>query len=128
MRSRFLAATLLALVQSMAASAASPQVRAEIDALLARLQSSGCEFNRNGSWHSASDAKAHLLSKLEQLEGRSAVQSTEQFIDLAASTSSVTGTPYLVKCGSAMQVPSGTWLHMQLRSIRPLAGAASPAR
>jgi len=113
----------------MAAVGASPQVRAEIDVLLARLQASGCEFNRNGSWHTASDAKAHLLRKLEYIEGKSAVQSTEQFIDLAASTSSVTDTPYLVKCGSAAPVPSGTWLHLELRSIRSSTGVpASRAR
>jgi hypothetical protein len=36
-------------------------VRAEVDALLGKLESSGCQFNRNGSWHSAAEAKAHLL-------------------------------------------------------------------
>jgi len=71
----------------------SAPVRAEIDALLNRLQISNCEFNRNGSWHSASEAKAHLLRKLDYLESSDAVHNTEQFIELAASKSSSSGNP-----------------------------------
>lgn len=100
------------------AAPVAPAVRTEIDALLTRLQHSGCEFNRNGSWHSGEQARAHLLKKLDYLEGKNAVQGTEQFIDLAASTSSVTGTPYLVRCGSAAPVPSQQWLKAELGTLR----------
>src|SRR5262252_281918 len=71
-----------------------PRVRAEIDALLSRLETSGCQFYRNGSWYSGQEAKNHLLRKLEYIEGRTTIESTEQFIELAASKSSFSGKPY----------------------------------
>ena len=101
----------------MAASLA-PPARAEVDALLARLEASACEFNRNGSWHSAAEAKPHLLRKLAYLEDRGAVQTAEQFIDLAASNSSMTGEPYLVRCAGGAPVQSRVWLSAQLKALR----------
>ena len=119
-RLRRLRLFLLAGVVSAAATAAplSPAARAEVDALLARLEASGCEFNRNGTWHKAAEVRPHLLRKLKYLEDRGAVQTAEQFIELAASGSSMTGEPYLVKCGNAAAVRSATWLSSQLQAMR----------
>ncbi len=112
----------LVLVVAMSAPAgaapAPAPVRAEIDVLLARLQSSGCEFNRNGSWHSGSNAKTHLLRKLEYLEKRTTLRSTEQFIELAASSSSSSGQTYQVRCGSGAAMPSAQWLTRELAAAR----------
>jgi hypothetical protein len=99
-------------------------VRSEIDALLSTMQASRCEFSRNGSWYAAPDAKAHLLKKLDYLEGKNAVQTTEQFIELAAASSSSSGQPYLVKCGTAAPVQSQQWMLMQLKVLR----APAPAK
>jgi hypothetical protein len=117
---------LLTVIFTAAGSAASlsPAARAEIDGLLARLEASACTFNRNGTWYPATEARLHLLRKLKYLEDRGAVQSTEQFIELAASSSSTTGQPYLVKCGSGAPVQSGTWLRSQLQVIRSSGRAA----
>ncbi len=101
----------------------SPAAKAEIDGLLARLEASGCEFNRNGSWYPAPEAKSHLLRKLAYLEDRGAVQTAEQFIKLGGSGSSMSGKPYLVRCGNAASVESGTWLRSQLQLIRTAGGA-----
>jgi len=119
-RLRRLRLLLLAGVVSAAAAAAplAPAARAEVDALLSRLEASGCDFNRNGTWHKAAEVKPHLLRKLKYLEDRGAVQTTEQFIELAASGSSMSGEPYLVKCGSAAAVRSATWLSSQLQAMR----------
>lgn len=100
--------------------------RAEIDALLVRLQVSGCSFNRNGAWHSATEARSHLLRKLEYLERKHAVHSTEQFIELAASASSVSGRPYRVRCGNDAPVESRVWLTSELHALRA-AATARPA-
>jgi hypothetical protein len=108
--SAFAAATL--------AAGLSPAARTEVDALLSRLEASGCQFSRNGSWYSSAEARSHLLRKLTYLEDRGAVRSAEQFIELAASGSSVSGQPYLVRCGSGDPVRSGTWLRSQLQAIR----------
>lgn len=93
-------------------------VRAEIDAMLNRLETSACEFQRNGNWHGSGRAKAHLLDKLGYIEKRGTVQSAEQFIELAASRSSVSGKPYQVRCGGAAPVESNQWLREQLTAIR----------
>lgn len=116
----------LAFVPALRADPLPSTSRAEIDTLLVRLQVSGCSFNRNGAWHSATEARSHLLRKLEYLERKHAVHSTEQFIELAASASSVSGRPYRVKCGNAAAVESRVWLTSELRSIRA-AAAARPA-
>jgi len=117
----------LTVIFALAGNAASlsPAARAEIDALLSRLEASSCTFNRNGTWYPATEAKSHLLRKLKYLEDRGAVQSAEQFIELAASSSSTTGQPYLVKCGSGAPVQSGTWLLSQLQLMRSSGRARS---
>jgi hypothetical protein len=109
------------------AASPSPVARAEIEGLLGRLEVSGCEFQRNGTWYSATEAKAHLLVKLSYLEDRGMVASAEQFIERAATQSSMTGRSYLVRCASAAPVPSSVWLSAQLqlmRSARP--GKSAP--
>lgn len=107
------------------AATLSPAAKNEIEALLSRLEASGCQFYRNGSWHSSGEAQAHLVRKLDYLVGKGVVASAEQFIERAATKSSTTGRAYLVKCGSNSPVQSGTWLFSQLRAMR--ATSAAPA-
>ena len=65
---RFLAASLLAAISLGAAAAPTPPaVRAEIDALMAKMSASNCQFERNGSWHNALEARQHLLRKQEYI-------------------------------------------------------------
>lgn len=97
---------------------APPAVHAEIEGLLQKLEASGCRFNRNGSWYSASEARAHLSKKLDYLEGKDMIKSTDDFIRLAASTSSMSGKPYLVQCEGAAAVESKAWLNRQLEAAR----------
>jgi len=92
---------------------------------MSRLAVSGCEFNRNGNWYTAAEAVPHLLRKMQYFEDNGSLQTVEQFIDLAASGSSISGQPYLVKCGSNAAVPSGTWLRSQLLLLRPAGRAQS---
>ena len=123
MKSLRVALLLGLLASTVAASPTSAPVRAEIDAVLAKLQSSGCQFDRNGSWHSSSEAKDHIQRKLDYLEGKTTIQSTEQFIELAASKSSFSGKPYHVKCGTEAAVESQQWLSKQLGVMRASAKA-----
>ena len=103
-----------------------PAARAEIGGLLGRLETSRCEFQRNGTWHNAADAKSHLLVKLNYLEERGMVASTEQFIERAASQSSLSGQPYQVRCANAAPVPSRTWLLSQLQLMRSAPARGAP--
>ena len=84
---------LLALVVAGSAHSADPDAvaRREIAHLIEHLASSGCQFNRNGTWHEA---------------------------PRAASQSSVSGKPYLVKCGSQSEIPSAEWFRAALEKYR----------
>ena len=126
---RLLAASLaLAFLGLAQADPAPPAVRAEIDGLLKRLQTSGCQFNRNGSWYSGDAAKTHLLEKLGFLENADTLTSTEQFIELAATRSSMSGKPYLVRCGGAEPVESAKWLNGELKALRAKGAASRPQK
>lgn len=125
MRSLFLTLALSACAAAFAAPTPAP-IRAEIDALLSMLQSSGCEFNRNGTWHSGADAKDHLMRKLDYIEGKTTLKSTEQFIELAAAKSSFSGKPYQVRCGAEAAVESQQWLNEQLLVIRASGAKIKP--
>jgi hypothetical protein len=95
-----------------------PPARAEVLALLDRLEASGCTFFRNDGWHSGARAKEHLLEKLAHVEKHASLSTAERFIEVAASSSSVTGKPYLVRCGSAEPVTSAAWLTRELQDVR----------
>ena len=114
-----LAVLLAALLSAASIAAPAPEpVRAEIDALFRALQASGCQFNRNGSWYSGAEAQVHLTKKLEYLERKDLVKSTEDFINLAASVSSSSSKPYLVRCGSTQPIESKAWLQAKLVELR----------
>ncbi len=95
-----------------------PQVRKEIEALFKSLHSANCQFNRNGSWYNSTEAQAHLTKKLAHFEKRSMINTTEDFIQLAASSSSTSGKAYQVKCGNDAAVESNSWLSNQLKMLR----------
>ena len=127
---RFFTLSFLAFVACHAAMAAPlpPRVQSEVDGLMTRLEVSGCEFNRNGSWYSAVEARKHLSRKLEYLKDKTSVTSTEQFIDMAASSSSVSGKPYLVRCNGASPMPSRSWLLSQLGTVRTRVTSSAPGK
>lgn len=99
----------------------------EIAHLFSYLAGSGCEFNRNGSWHNAQEAADHLNSKYQYLLGKNRISSAEDFIANAASRSSMSGQPYLVKCGEAAPVESAPWFLAELGKLRN-SSARRPAR
>lgn len=125
-----MAAVLLTLAAQLTAHAAPlpAPARADVDALLTRLQASGCDFNRNGSWYAGAEARAHLLKKLEYLEGKDMVSTAEQFIERGASASSMSGKPYLVRCAGKAPVESVVWLKAELLQVRAARAASAPGR
>jgi hypothetical protein len=93
-------------------------VQSEVNLLLATIESSGCEFYRNGSWHDPKAATAHLRDKLDYLVARNLVNTTEEFIERAATQSSLSGQPYEVKCADKPPVTSNQWLRERLAYFR----------
>ena len=96
-----------------------PQADQEIKGLLDFVERSECKFVRNGSEYPGPQARAHLEKKLNYLEGKDLVNSAEDFIDLAASKSSMNGKAYEVRCSAGVQ-PTSTWLKTELQRQRQL--------
>jgi hypothetical protein len=109
---------LLAALVPISTSGAETKAAEEIEHLIAHLGSSGCQFNRNGSWHTSERAVSHLRRKYEYLIKKNLVPSAEAFIERAAAQSSASGKPYLVKCGKTAAVPSAQWLSRELERYR----------
>src|SRR4051812_43550087 len=74
-------------------------VQNEVNYLLGYIAGSGCEFYRNGTWYDSQKAHAHLRGKYKYLVGKNMADTTEHFIERAASESSFSGTPYQIRCG-----------------------------
>lgn len=117
MKNAFIAAALL--ISSLASAQAPPPATAhEVDRLFSALRQSNCEFSRNGSWYNAQKASEHLQRKYDYLVKKGLVTSTESFIDLAATKSSMSGKPYQVRCGKAASVSSQAWFTNKLHELR----------
>ena len=106
------------LVALLPFSAFGQNAPAEISQLFKSLETSGCQFNRNGSWYNAQEASEHLHRKYDYLVKKGLAKSAESFIDLAASKSSMSGKPYLVRCGNAAPVESKSWFLSKLAQFR----------
>lgn len=111
-------ALLMLLFAGPALAAPPPQAAREIEQLITALGGSGCDFQRNGSWHAAAKAEAHLRRKYDWLLERDMVASAEQFIERAATQSSLSGRAYQVRCPGKPAVTSSSWLRVQLQQIR----------
>jgi hypothetical protein len=98
----------------------------EIDYLLRSVERSGCEFYRNGSWYDAKKAQAHLRSKYEILAASGQINTAEDFIDKAATESSLSGRPYMMRCSSLEAVTTNQWLHDALTCYRAHGAACAP--
>ena len=87
----------------------------EIRALIQAVADSGCEFNRNGSLHSAETAAEHL--ELKYSRGKRYADTAETFIEQLASRSSWSGKPYQMICDGEAQT-AGDWLTATLEELR----------
>jgi hypothetical protein len=117
----FIAATVLSLLICLPATVQGGPARGvqiEVDFLLGFVEESGCDFYRNGTWHTPAAARAHLRQKYDFLAARDMIQTTEDFIEKAASKSSLSGDPYQVKCKSGAATNSGPWLRGELERFR----------
>lgn len=78
----------------------------EIQQLLHFVETSHCHFIRNGEAYQALEARAHLQKKLDYLQRRKLIASSEDFIERAASRSSISGRTYEVSCQGQHQRPN----------------------
>lgn len=114
-KSVFLALSLV-LLPVVAHSDVPPEQQAEIAHLLDYLASSDCVMIRNGKSHDAEEAVGHVQRKYDYY--RNKINSTEDFIELAATKSMISGMRYKVKCPGENAVPSDEWLRAELQRFR----------
>ena len=102
-----------------------PAAKVEIDHLVAYVAGSGCEFYRNGSWYDSKKGAEHLQMKLDYLSARNVVQAAADFIDKAATQSSLSSLAYKVRCAGGEPVTSAKWLNDELAHFRGLSARGS---
>lgn len=112
-------ALLLASFLSLAAGAPPPETAVkEINHLLDHVGESGCEFYRNGIWYKGNLGQVHLRDKYEYLVMRDMISAATDFIDKAASQSSMTGLAYRVRCKGQEEMLTKQWLTEELIRYR----------
>lgn len=112
------ACLLFSLAASAQTSSGTTATEQEIQSLFKALQQSGCEFSRNGQWYNASQATEHLQRKYSYLQKKALVPTAEDFIARAASQSSVSSKPYLVRCPGQPELRSQQWFEAALAKTR----------
>jgi hypothetical protein len=111
---RLAAISLLLLLAS--AGFATESMDTEIDYLLDYVETSGCTFIRNGKEHKPESARSHL--ELKRKRGKRYYDSTEEFIEKIASSSSWSGKPYMIRCGDTEPQPIEGWYMAALSEYR----------
>jgi hypothetical protein len=102
----------------LALAAPTDSARREIAGLIGALDGSNCRFQRNGSWHDAAEARAHLQRKYDYLLKKDKVDTAEQFIERAASQSSMSGKPYRIACPGQPEQTAAVWFGARLTALR----------
>jgi hypothetical protein len=104
------------LVSSAMASPVDNAYLQTIDHLLRYVEKSGCVFIRNDKEYNSEEAAKHIKTKYDSLLFDS--KTPEEFIELAASKSSISGRPYWVRCADHPPIPSADWLTKELVNYR----------
>jgi len=99
----------------------STEEKNQIERLLNFVKKSDCLFIRNGDKHTGKDAAKHIARKYKHF--RDDIKTPEEFIELSATKSSMSGQPYWIKCDDNIeivnkQLSSKDWLLAELTRIR----------
>lgn len=88
----------------------------EVEHLLDFIKSSACHMNRNGDVASGEVAQQHIKLKYDHF--RSKIKTTEEFIKLAATKSTMSGKYYTVDCDGNNSILVKDWLRNELQRYR----------
>jgi len=88
----------------------------EIEFLQTTVQQAPCEFFRNDKSYDAQKAVEHILMKYHYFESR--IKTAEDFIDLCATRSLITGKEYGIQCADQPKKPLAEWLADHLYEYR----------
>ncbi len=85
----------------------------KIDYLISYVENlSGAVFIRNGSSHTPAEAASHLRTKLRS--SRRSVSTAEDFIQICATKSSITGRKYIISYSDGRSYEAGSYLRKVL--------------
>ena len=87
-----------------------------IQHLITYVRESHVNFERNISRHDSVEAAAHIEKKYQHFKGK--IDTPEQFIELCATASLVTGKQYFIIDEQGNEMPSGDWLNAELVRYR----------
>ena len=87
-----------------------------INYLLDYIGKSDATFIRNGQTHTPQEAVNHVKTKYEHFKNE--IKTPEDFIQLAASKSLLTGKPYLVRTPNGKEMRLDIWLTDALKEYR----------
>jgi hypothetical protein len=88
----------------------------KIESLIKRLEGlKDAKFVRNGSEYDAKTAAKFLRGKWDA--NKADIKTAKDFIEKAASVSSTTGKPYLIRFKDGTEVPSGEYLQADLKKL-----------
>ncbi|MCW8964127.1 MAG: DUF5329 domain-containing protein [Gammaproteobacteria bacterium] len=91
-------------------------MQGEIDHLLGFVEDTRCRYERNGNSYSGVQAAEHIRKKYRYF--RDEINSTEKFIDLSATKSTMSGQYYMVYCDDLPAQRSQEWLLEELQKLR----------
>jgi len=106
----------LVLVFNNAIADVPPEQSGEVKYLLAFVEDSGCIINRNGSDYPAEKGLSHIEKKYDYF--RYDINSTEEFIELSATKSTMSGDYYMVSCPGKKSIRTKDWLLTELKRYR----------
>jgi len=93
-----------------------PEQQAEVEHLIATLETSDCVMIRNGKRHDGKEAAGHVRRKYDHF--RDEICSTEDFIAYSATKSLMSGRAYQVQCPGEEPQASADWLLNELEAYR----------
>lgn len=93
-----------------------PEQKQEVEHLINYLETSNCLMVRNGGSHEGAEAAKHVRRKYQYF--RDDISSTEEFIELSATRSTMSSKPYEVHCPGKPPVKSADWLLSELEAFR----------
>lgn len=95
-----------------------------INHLLKYMEESGCIFIRNNKEHDSKYAAEHVRKKYDYFKGK--INTPEEFIELCATKSLMSGKPYFVRCENNTEISSADWLKAELDRYRSKISQAKP--
>ena len=101
-----------------------PAVEKTIDHLLEFVEEANCTFIRNDEEHDSKYAAEHIRKKYDYFKDK--IDTPEEFIELCATKSLMSGRPYMVRCDGDGKILTADWLKSELDDYRSKVLSANP--